>query len=79
MTIIDYKRDTKTWSSSCSLEFKRSRPSTNFWVEVEIKGSGYEKKLSLCDLQLGGLIITKIRDITPIPHNGCQLPKKCRV
>jgi small subunit ribosomal protein S11 len=48
-------------------------------VEVEIKGLGYGKESSLRGLRLGGLIITKIRDVTPTPHNGCRPPKKRRV
>jgi small subunit ribosomal protein S11 len=49
------------------------------FVEVRIKGLGYGKESSLRGLKLGGLIITKIRDITPTPHNGCRPPKKRRV
>nr|YP_010736389.1 ribosomal protein S11 [Zygnema circumcarinatum]QKQ14718.1 ribosomal protein S11 [Zygnema circumcarinatum]WEL36362.1 ribosomal protein S11 [Zygnema circumcarinatum] len=49
------------------------------YVEVKIKGLGYGKESSLRGLQLGGLIITKISDITPMPHNGCRAPKKRRV
>ncbi len=48
-------------------------------VEVKIKGLGYGKESSLRGLQLGGLIITKISDITPMPHNGCRAPKKRRI
>nr|AMF83672.1 ribosomal protein S11 [Aneura pinguis]ARO74720.1 ribosomal protein S11 [Aneura pinguis]ASN73943.1 ribosomal protein S11 [Aneura pinguis]ASN73983.1 ribosomal protein S11 [Aneura pinguis]QIA59499.1 ribosomal protein S11 [Aneura pinguis] len=48
-------------------------------VEVRIKGLGYGKESSLRGLKLGGLIITKIRDVTPTPHNGCRPPKKRRV
>jgi small subunit ribosomal protein S11 len=48
-------------------------------VEVRIQGLGYGKESSLRGLQIGGLIITKIHDITPMPHNGCRPPKKRRV
>nr|NP_943668.1 ribosomal protein S11 [Chara vulgaris]AAP92191.1 ribosomal protein S11 [Chara vulgaris]WAK98771.1 ribosomal protein S11 [Chara vulgaris] len=48
-------------------------------VEVRIKGLGYGKPSALRGLQLGGLIITKISDVTPTPHNGCRPPKKRRV
>lgn len=50
-------------------------------VEVRIKG-GFgigKRKYLLRGLKLGGLIITKIRDVTPTPHNGCRPPKKRRV
>ena len=48
-------------------------------VDVRIQGLGYGKESSLRGLQIGGLIITKIYDITPIPFNGCRPPKKRRV
>ena len=48
-------------------------------VEVKIKGLGYGKEAALRGLKLGGLVITQIRDVTPIPHNGCRPPKKRRV
>ena len=48
-------------------------------VQVKIKGLGYGKDSSLRGLHLGGLTITKISDITPMPHNGCRAPKKRRV
>ncbi len=48
-------------------------------VEVRIKGLGYGKESSLQGLRLGGLIITKIQDVSPTPHNGCRPPKKRRV
>jgi len=48
-------------------------------VEVKIKGLSYGKESALRGLLLGGLFITKISDITPLPHNGCRPPKKRRV
>lgn len=49
-------------------------------VEVRIKGIGLVRKgFLLKGLKEGGLIITKIRDVTPMPHNGCRPPKKRRV
>jgi small subunit ribosomal protein S11 len=48
-------------------------------VEVRIKGLGYGKESSLRGLRLGGLIITRIQDVSPTPHNGCRPPKKRRV
>ena len=49
------------------------------FVEVKIKGLGYGKDSSIRGLAKGGLKITNISDITPIPHNGCRAPKKRRV
>ena len=48
-------------------------------VEVKIKGPGGGREASVRALQAAGLKITKIMDVTPIPHNGCRPPKKRRV
>jgi small subunit ribosomal protein S11 len=48
-------------------------------VEVEIKGPGSGRESALRALQAIGLVITSIRDVTPIPHNGCRPPKRRRV
>jgi small subunit ribosomal protein S11 len=48
-------------------------------VEVKIKGLSFGKESALRGLLTGGLLITKISDITPIPHNGCRPKKKRRV
>ena len=48
-------------------------------VEVYIKGPGSGREAAIRSLQSSGLYITGIRDITPIPHNGCRPPKRRRV
>lgn len=48
-------------------------------VEVYVKGPGSGREAAIRSLQSSGLYITGIRDITPIPHNGCRPPKKRRV
>ena len=48
-------------------------------VEVLIKGPGSGREAAIRSLQAAGLTITSIRDITPIPHNGCRPPKRRRV
>lgn len=48
-------------------------------VQVYIKGPGAGRESALRSLQLAGLTITMIRDITPVPHNGCRPPKRRRV
>ena len=48
-------------------------------VEVWIKGPGVGREASVRSLQAAGLGITAIKDITPIPHNGCRPPKRRRV
>jgi len=48
-------------------------------VEVFIKGPGAGREAAVRSLQTSGLEVTMIRDITPIPHNGCRPPKRRRV
>jgi small subunit ribosomal protein S11 len=48
-------------------------------VQVYIKGPGSGRESALRSLQLAGLTITIIRDVTPVPHNGCRSPKRRRV
>ena len=48
-------------------------------VEVYVKGPGSGREAAIRALQTAGLDITMIRDITPIPHNGCRPPKRRRV
>ena len=48
-------------------------------VEVFIKGPGAGREAAVRSLQSAGLEISMIRDITPIPHNGCRPPKRRRV
>jgi len=48
-------------------------------VEVLVKGPGSGRESALRALQSAGFTITVIRDVTPIPHNGCRPPKRRRV
>ena len=48
-------------------------------LEVEVKGPGSGRESALRALQAVGLNITSIRDVTPIPHNGCRPRKRRRV
>lgn len=48
-------------------------------VEVMVKGPGSGREASVRSLQAAGLEITSIKDVTPIPHNGCRPPKRRRV
>ena len=47
-------------------------------IEVEVKGPGPGREAAIRSLQIAGLEITSIKDVTPIPHNGCRPPKKPR-
>ena len=48
-------------------------------VEIMVNGPGSGREAAIRSLQAVGLEITQIRDITPIPHNGCRPPKRRRV
>jgi small subunit ribosomal protein S11 len=48
-------------------------------VEARIKGPGAGRDSAVRALATGGLDVTSIRDITPLPHNGCRPPKRRRV
>ena len=48
-------------------------------VEVFVKGPGQGRESAIRALQVAGLEITMIKDVSPIPHNGCRPPKRRRV
>jgi small subunit ribosomal protein S11 len=48
-------------------------------VDVLVKGPGTGREAAIRALQANGLTVTSIRDVTPIPHNGCRPPKRRRV
>ena len=48
-------------------------------IEIEVRGPGAGRESALRALQSTGFIITAIKDVTPIPHNGCRPPKRRRV
>ena len=47
-------------------------------VEVNVKGPGPGREAAIRSLQAAGLEITAIKDVTPLPHNGCRPPKRPR-
>jgi len=47
-------------------------------VEVEVKGPGPGREAAIRSIQAAGLEITSIKDVTPVPHNGCRPPKRPR-
>ncbi len=47
-------------------------------VEVSVKGPGPGREAAIRSLQTAGLEITSIKDVTPVPHNGCRPPKRPR-
>ena len=48
-------------------------------VEVYVRGPGSGREVAIRALQAAGLTVTGIRDVTPIPHNGCRPPKRRRI
>ncbi len=48
-------------------------------VEVYVKGPGSGREAAIRALQAAGLDVTLIKDVTPVPHNGCRPPKRRRV
>ena len=48
-------------------------------LEVNVRGPGSGRESALRALQAAGFTITSIKDVTPIPHNGCRPPKRRRV
>jgi len=58
---------------------KKARDMGMRTIEVSVKGPGSGRDSAIRGLQNAGLEIRAIRDVTPIPHNGCRPPKKRRV
>ena len=48
-------------------------------VEVLVRGPGAGREAAIRALQTSGITVTSIRDVTPIPHNGCRPPKRRRI
>jgi small subunit ribosomal protein S11 len=48
-------------------------------VEILVKGPGVGREAAVRSIQAAGLDVTAIKDVTPIPHNGCRPPKRRRV
>ena len=69
VTITDTNGNTISWGSAGGQGFKGSRKSTPFAAGES----------AIRSLQAAGLEISSIKDVTPIPHNGCRPPKRRRV
>ena len=75
VTVTDMQGNALSWASSGGLGFRGSRKS----VEVFVKGPGAGREAAIRALQAVGLEVTLIKDVTPVPHNGCRPPKRRRV
>jgi small subunit ribosomal protein S11 len=58
---------------------KRAREYGLNQVDVYVKGPGAGREAAIRSLQANGITISMIRDVTPIPHNGCRAPQRRRV
>jgi small subunit ribosomal protein S11 len=65
--------------SASEMVAKRSMEQGMKTVKVYVNGPGSGRETAIRALQVSGLDITLIRDVTPIPHNGCRPPKRRRV
>ena len=94
VTITDTAGNALSWASAGGLGFRGSKKSTPFaaqtaakaamefglkTVEVYVKGPGSGREAAIRSLQAAGLEVNMIKDVTPIPHNGCRPPKRRRV
>ena len=93
VTITDLQGNALSWASAGGLGFRGSRKSTPAadvaakaamehglkTVEVFVKGPGAGREAAIRALQAAGLEVKLIKDVTPIPHNGCRPPKRRRV
>ena len=84
VTITDTQGNAVSWASAGEMGFRGSKKSTPFaaqmkTVEVYVKGPGQGREAAIRALQTAGLEVNMIKDVTPIPHNGCRPPKRRRV
>jgi len=84
VTITDTEGNVVAWSSAGGIGFKGSRKGTPFAatqaaLNAGVKGPGSGRESAIRALQTVGLEVKSIRDVTPIPHNGCRPPKRRRV
>ena len=79
VTITDLQGNAVSWCSSGSLNFRGSRKSTPFAAQSAAETAGAGRESAIRALQATGLEVTLIKDVTPIPHNGCRPPKRRRV
>ena len=79
VTITDTVGNTLSWASAGELGFRAASDYGLKTVEVFVKGPGSGREAAIRALQAAGLDVTMIKDVTPVPHNGCRPPKRRRV
>jgi small subunit ribosomal protein S11 len=90
VTITDLAGNAISWASAGGLGFKGAKKSTPFAAQstaeaagakvvVFVKGPGVGSEAAIRAFGVLGIRVRSIKDVTPIPHNGCRPPKKRRV
>ena len=87
VTLTDAEGNALSWASAGGLGFRGSKKSTPYAalihglksVDVFVKGPGSGREAAIRALSACGLEVTSIKDVTPVPHNGCRPPKRRRV
>ena len=79
VTITDTQGNAISWGSAGETAAKAAMEHGLKSVEVFVKGPGTGREAAIRALQTAGLEISAIKDVTPIPHNGCRPPKRRRV
>jgi small subunit ribosomal protein S11 len=78
VTITDSGGNVVSWSSA-GVQARKAMDHGMRTVEVYVKGPGPGRESALRALQAAGFNVVMIKDVTPIPHNGCRPPKRRRV
>ena len=83
ITVTDKDGNALTWAAAGAVGFKGSKKSTPYdmgmrKVNVVVKGVGPGRDTAIRSLEVAGLEVMSISDVTPIPHNGCRPPKRPR-
>nr|YP_010581352.1 ribosomal protein S11 [Roridula gorgonias]UZT27673.1 ribosomal protein S11 [Roridula gorgonias] len=95
VAVTDVRGQVVSWSSAGTCGFRSSRKATPFAAqttmedaihivgmqraEVMVKGPGPGRDAALRTLRRSGIRLTLVRDVTPMPHNGCRPPKRRRM
>ena len=74
VTLTDNEGNALSWASAGGLGFRGSRKSTPYAAQMAAETATKAALIHGC-----GLEVTSIRDVTPVPHNGCRPPKRRRV
>ena len=78
-TVIRRRRERKNIENAAEGAAKAAMEHGLKTVEVYVKGPGQGREAAIRALQTAGLEVKMIKDVTPIPHNGCRPPKRRRV